>query len=127
MQNRFKYRAQTKNRQWVYGSLVWILNDSPQIWDEEGKDFIVKPKTIGQCTGIEDQNCDLIYEGDIIELWGCDGETVIKNVYFDSNDATFRVDIVDSLRAKYECNDYKIIGNIYDNPELLETYNPKSE
>ena len=71
-----------------------------------------------QYTGLKDKNLDEIYEGDIVELFDVTmrgfmyGENIVGEVVF--FDACFVVDRYD-LRS-YDC---KVIGNIYENPELL--------
>ena len=73
--------------------------------------FRVNPETVGQFTGLTDKNGKKIFEGDILSSdWGYKDE-----VEFDS-----------IMYAKLEClfdEDCEIIGNIHDNPELLEADN----
>ncbi len=87
----------------------------------------VIPKTVGQCTGLEDKNGKLIFEGDIIKTkeYGRDiGHSNVNN--FDIfkviyEPAVFRLE---NVRRGFNLvgngNDFEIIGNIHDNPELLE-------
>ena len=67
MNDRFKFRGITKGEvnKFVYGSLLWYAGE-PQIWDKDGKNYIVKPETIQQCTGFKDKNGKLIYELDYV-------------------------------------------------------------
>lgn len=82
--------------------------------------FLVYPKTIGQYTGLKDKNRKKIFEGDIINVrfdfgYGlCDCPAV---VVYDELGFKFK-----SLAGiDYAVGDlFEIIGNIHDNPELLE-------
>lgn len=78
-----------------------------------------------QCTGLSDKNGMLIYEGDILYLNSCEMQCVIE-----WHKPSYRLmahilgpdDIVDFdeiLNEKGECP-FEIIGNIYENKELLE-------
>ena len=109
----------------------------------------VNPTTVGQYTGLKDKNGKRIFEGDIIkyvynldydcylesierpeDYEGCDYSdifTIDKVVYCDESDyPAFDLD-----KHNFDCNGlaelvvsmeyhYEVIGNIHDNPELLE-------
>ena len=73
--------------------------------------------TIGQYTGLKDKNGKEIYEGDIYSIIKYDiddiGHKEIHTVKFDEILCRFNVN-------KFDSEAYKIIGNIYDNPELVK-------
>ena len=93
----------------------------------------VEKETIGQYTGLKDKNGKEIYERDIVlyQDWeqcyeGGGNDSFINKgiVEYNESNCCFNVteratiDIEDVL---YEGNeDLEVIGNIYDNPELLE-------
>lgn len=86
----------------------------------------VDPETVGQYTGLTDTNGKRIFEGDIIQL-GRGGFSNRGVVIYSENNTRYGI-----IDVKNECNfsflhepfvrDYriKVVGNIHDNPELLE-------
>lgn len=74
-------------------------------------------ETVGQFTGLQDKNGKNIYEGDIIQY------ILNKHRYIVTMD-NFCVGTIDAkgekLRLGIVHNDFEIISNIYENPNLLE-------
>lgn len=123
------------NGEWVYGDLLQN-NDAIKIREQEKnkkeivKSFEVIPESVGQYTGLTDHDGNKIFEGDII-FW--EDEFLYKNksevVWCGEK---YNYPAFDLLKYDYECNGLqyahdqcfiKVIGNIYDNPELLEQTN----
>lgn len=82
----------------------------------------VDPDTVGQFIGLCDKNGVRIFEGDIIEYTdGCNDW--LGAVKYDGDDAQFVVRFiggdVESFDNLYR-GDCEVIGNVHDNPELLE-------
>ena len=73
-------------------------------------------KQYGQFTGLKDKNGKEIYEGDIYSIIKYDiddiGHKEIHTVKFDEILCRFNVN-------KFDSEAYEVIGNIYENPELL--------
>lgn len=86
----------------------------------------IDPKTIEQSTGLKDKNGKEIFEGDILAV-ETDDETLNVNVFWDEEHALFMFESKqynekEALAELLEDYSYpfEIIGNIYENPELLE-------
>jgi len=107
---------------WEYGSLY--IN-------EKGKTFIdksdwrrepVRPETVGQYIELEDKHESGIYEGDILKT---DEAGWIGYVTYGSG-VFFLTDNEGGFSRMPNWEECKIIGNIYENPELLKwIYNYK--
>lgn len=81
--------------------------------------YEVIPETVGQYTELPDKNGRPIFEGNIIR----DTETSeVGKICFDTDTARFVIEfekmIVDF--SDYNNGDIEVIGNIYDNPELIK-------
>lgn len=72
-----------------------------------------------QFTGLLDKNGKEIYEGDIVLWQNSDGEKVKDKVVF--YEGAFRMRNMSFTLYDYtDSNIFEVIGNIYNNPELLE-------
>ena len=121
----------TQGGNWVKGSLLFHTYPDMVIMVPEGHtSFTVASETIGQYTGLKDKNCNRIFEGDIISIPYIHGRypyaenlTYYENgeVYFDIKRYGWYVRFSDdeiSLR-EFDGRVIEIMGNIYENPELL--------
>lgn len=146
MQYRYLYRAKRiDNGEWVIGNRiddgvtgqVFIhtvgnsVNESDKVGEEGCLQFVafeVAPATICQCTGLKDKNGNLIWENDIVAYWdsystesGLAEADCIGKVVWDDETISFQV--TNRLSAEsYEVlgDECSVIGNVFDNPELLE-------
>lgn len=85
----------------------------------------VIPSTVGQYTGLIDKNGRKIFEGDIIEFpdHGNGGTKTGQIKYFDDETMFLIVYEENNCKPLGECFhglQLEVIGNIHDNPELLE-------
>lgn len=143
-----KFRGKrVDNGEWVYGAFVPDVLETPDndliTWGfirrynrDIGKmeTIEVSRESVGQYTGLCDKNGKKIYEGDIVEVNYTvkyidpdkqdEEHTAITRVYWNDFRASFALefhkfandDLYRFVRDKYA----EVIGNIYDNPELLE-------
>ena len=131
-----EFRTKYKNGDWVYGLITRPYKDMfptlpMEFRNENGVDGIeVDYKTVGQFTGLTDKNGKKIFEGDIIKSKS--GNTYL--IHF--NDGSFAFADKDRIVVNYSlddsefgiaykgiCDGHEVIGNVFDNPELLEKDN----
>ena len=129
---KFRGRRITDGK-WVYGFYVGIedvegypriITDKPPLYSA----YEVDPHTVGQDTGLLDKNGKEIWEGDVVIILDDikDISTDLKSgqnyrvVYWDGSYMLSKnkknIDYLST--AEIDC---EVIGNIYENPELLES------
>lgn len=116
-------REQGKRKgQWVEGDLAQCPDY--EIFHGKNNQYgcPVIPETVGQYTGLTDKNGAKIFEGDIVRRnrFACDGEDMVGYIVY--GDCCFSVKErgTPNSPAMDLCDDFEVIGNIHDNPELLE-------
>lgn len=139
MEDRYLFKAKRlDNGEWIVGSLIqapylgcirsWIsseredksrlreISSNQAVW----RAFEVRTNTICQCTGLKDKNGKLIWENDIVRCG--------KNctVTWCDTFASWRLNTSRWMHSHFfgeacEPEDVEIVGNIFDNPELLES------
>lgn len=130
------------NGEWEYGLPSYDDDgdvEEIQVWDEEDVNFYpVDPETICQYTGLTDKNGKKIWEGDIISYQRDNDDCPFPNkdtkkrlgkVFYQGFRSTFAIgmgrngsrSINDDLwKYVQNGNRVEVIGNVFDNPELLE-------
>ena len=110
---------------WVYGyythcgklHLIHIDKTYKTGTVEHGGAYEVDPATVGQFTGLTDKDDNEIYEGDIV-AWNDGTPPSPSAVRWDSYYGYFV--IMESLILGHACKTIRVIGNVHDNPDLLE-------
>lgn len=125
MNDRYLYRAKRiDNGEWVKGYYMPrpnLPNGNKHYIVTVGncKWFDVDPSTICQCTGLKDKNGKLIFENDILRCGN------IFTVTWCDVFASWRLNSTGWMYSHFfgeacKPEDVEIVGNIFDNPELIE-------
>ena len=132
MNDRYLFKAKRiDNGEWVQGvpfeiegKQVILIKDNENLlrvhyleenmWNAEIYVIEVDKSTICQCTGLKDKNGKLIWENDICKYqWR--GKTKIDVIKYDAPMFSY------SRAMRWDLDQDEVIGNIFDNPELLES------
>lgn len=147
---KIQFRAQCDTTdEWIYGFPLkdadiknrwYIVFNYASMLDK----IIVKPETIGEYSGMKDKKKEPIFEGDILDCINADGKQIrvvckfgeakrklmsalgivnecsIFGFYLDYKGlATYP--IVNNYKGLHDLEILNIVGNIFDNPELLKS------
>ena len=116
---------QIDNGEWLFGDLRHIFHGEYRTHIVDNSNGLnngvcgleVASSTVGQFTGLTDRNGVKIFEGDIVR-YGQRGK-----VEYNSGSAQFTLNFTNSTYEGFDkipfC-DCEVLGNIHDNPELLE-------
>lgn len=119
------------NGEWTYGYLFKCWGRCYLLWGMNGDNPIkeeVYPETVGECTGLTDNNGKCIFEGDIVAD-NYDMKGLVEFFTEDIGSCGCCVPQFDGsgFKAKYKKLDSgvdmrscTIVGNIFDNPEMWE-------
>lgn len=127
----FKFRAFENNKMYYQVRVGGIFDNEatvPTYWDESRRGWIHliggKYTKVMQYIGFKDKDGKEIYEGDILEKDGC------WSIRVEYDKGSFRVRDLDEVRYinrildchiyTFDIENWKVIGNIYENPELLK-------
>lgn len=107
------------NNEWIVGNLV-IWSDKSTSIDNCGDApfYAVDPATVGQYTGLTDVYGEKIFEGDIVVNSFPTALSTRPHVVR-YRDGVF-IYVSDWINSEFGPRPVRIIGNIYDNPELLK-------
>ncbi len=114
---------------WVYGGVLCGSGDHSIIYQTEPDiaKKVVYTDTLGQYTGLTDKNGTKIFEGDVVRI----SEDYYDGLHYSGNEVYYSDG---AFCVEYETPEYdvtsigflvregvevEVIGNIYDNPELI--------
>ena len=120
------------NGEWVTGYYIKSIVDGSVFgYIREsifGTDIKIMLNTLCQYTGLKDKNGNLIWENDIVGFWdtystenGYAEADCIGKVVWDDETISFQVTNRLSAESYEVLDECSVIGNIFDNPELLES------
>jgi uncharacterized phage protein (TIGR01671 family) len=111
---------------WVYGGVLQGTGDHSIIYQTEPDidKKVVYTDTLGQYTGLTDKNGTKIFEGDIIQDGNCEYNKYVVEysperggyLPFAHGDGCGCCETA----TLYDSTCHTVIGNIYDNPELMK-------
>lgn len=120
-------KSEDAQERFIEGSLLSFLDIHGKrvyhIVSDSGMRNDIQPDTIGEYTGLNDKNGTPIYEGDIVRHVRGQKRMMVSGEYEDDaivftvkyEDAQFNVSYYARVTGSLE-----VIGNIYDNPELVK-------
>ena len=114
MKDRYLYKAKrVDNGEWVAWNAL------------TGIPISIRQDTICQCTDLEDKNGKLIWENDVIKVCWQDNETQCEEITQVAWDEFGYYPWLDEYHCDgcdlfNEVRDIEVIGNIFDNPELIK-------
>ncbi len=124
---KFRGKTEEMNSWWTYGNLVicdngdYQIGNCPRYGDIYYRNKVFK-ETVGQYTGLHDKNGKEIYEGDIVKSFFVDTDEAGNEIY-----KYYIIEVkYDEVLCSYKIDKFmnlEVIGNIYENKELLNETN----
>jgi uncharacterized phage protein (TIGR01671 family) len=132
MNREIKFRAWDGNNMIGFDSVKYLVEFDGTIWENEGEyehdRLMERPTfTLMQFTGLRDKNDKEVYEGDIVTMLSYNYQHMNNykwEVRYNPEGMMFKFYYSDGKKECYEdiygWHSFEIIGNVYENPELLK-------
>ena len=117
---------------WVYGNAIdgetpFIVGEVVESFCYEGINvkywYPVKKVTVGQYTGLKDKNGTEIYDGDLLNWTDSKNDRPLI-VLWNNCLSSWGLKVSENSKPRpafsYDFDELEIVGNIHDNPELIE-------
>lgn len=127
-----KFRARNERGNWHVGLLTFMFGQYAIVNEtDENTVYLIDKETVGQSTGLKDKNGVEIFEGDICIQRGEEPYSDENMTLDDDWEYTGIIKFQDfaywlqdnegfSKWLGTDCDEIEVIGNVWDNPELLE-------
>lgn len=136
MKDRYLFKAKRiDNGEWIVGYLYRLSENNPPfiMLRKYGESYEVDEHTICQCTGLKDKNGKLIWENDVAKATVRQNSLCQSSSYSDFYQISYQEkycyfylkkknnNLLFDGNWSYYLKSVEAIGNIFDNPELLES------
>lgn len=104
---------------WIYGGYIKTHRTNKSLIGGTSRFCKIKPETLGQYTGLKDKNGTKIFEGDVVNMLNITDYPM--QIKWSKKWARFIFyNLVDKTEMNLFTEQCEVIGNIYDNPELIK-------
>ncbi len=122
------FRGKTPDGMWIFGDYIKGAEKTLELCVIKERipvthNYLCNSDTVGQYTGLTDKNGRKIFEGDIVQQYTAfnlrkDGNPFVVDI--NTSLPEFEIEYYSPTESISVKKIYEVIGNIHDNPELLE-------
>ena len=119
MEDRYLFKAKDCNSIWRAGLLIGLQEGRCAIEEKDGSKWACNSKTICQCTGLKDKNGNLVWENDVVRIKYDDDFSEVGWIKYSNCGVRYNFVFGTEIYSIDDSCDIEVIGNIFDNPELI--------